>query len=76
MAQQIIADVAEIFDNAFVEPLMESITLGFGARIGLTLLQKGNNSLVRLSPAMAINRIVGMIHSNKQPLRDLLMLGL
>jgi hypothetical protein len=73
MAQQIVADVAAIFENAFGEPSTKSITLGFCARIRLTLLQKGNVILVRQSPEIAINQIVKMIQSNKQPLRNLLM---
>jgi hypothetical protein len=76
MAQQIVADVSEIFEFAFGEPLTESITLGFSARIGLTLLQKGNQSLVRQSPGIALNQIVEMIQSIKQPIRHLHILGL
>ena len=76
MAQQIIADVSEIFEFAFGGPLTESITLGFGARIGFTLLQKGNQSSVRQSPGMVLNQIVEMIQSIKRPIRHLHILGL
>jgi hypothetical protein len=76
MSQQIVADVVEIFDGAFGEPDIGSVKLGFGARVGLLLLQKGNDHSISQTPATTLTYIVNQIHSVELPIQHLHIMGL
>jgi hypothetical protein len=76
MSQQIVADVVEIFDGAFGEPDIGSVQLGFGARVGMLLIQKGKDHSMSQTPATILTHIVNQIHSVELPIQHLRIMGL
>jgi hypothetical protein len=76
MAQQIVADADEIFEDAFGAPTEGAVQLGFGARISLVLIQKANKSQIKPTPDETLTKIVSMVQEIAQPIHHLHILGL
>jgi hypothetical protein len=76
MAQQIVADVDDIFKDVFGAPTDGSVQLGFGARMGLVLIQKANEDMIKPTPVTTLNKIVLMVQAEKLLINYLHILGL
>jgi hypothetical protein len=63
MAQQIVADVNEIFEDAFGAPAEGAVRLRFGARIGLVQIQKANKSPINPTPGETLAKIFSMVQA-------------